>query len=911
VRDRVVFLVPASVLILLVLLLPAGKQPGLAASAETAVYATAAEAIAAAAHLYEAQIEPTQPLALGTVHQDENWGYAIAQPVAETPTVIPILARRVGDGWQATAPGLVPADEFNTWLATLPESLMDGALKAYLQLYDPARAPLAYFSSHLLPWPGGRTGIVTYKDGSGHYGQIDFAIERDIFASKAGRVVFVKESSPDPDEPCSDFEACWRKANMVVIQHGPAEYSWYVHLAYNSVPDDIWVNKEIPAGVKIGVEGRTGYTWGETGYHLHFMVSAGHYNWTDPNDINALPWATGIEQTDFVERPWDGLFPDERYLSLNYAANTPARSSVDGLVLDRFGRPAAGAAVVLLPGAAPGAARTARADGLGTYKFQEVVEGAYVAGAGRDGYWQMVTAPVSGSTGVNLAALTLSRACGTANAAYPEQEIEALVCGAAAAAPVDEPAALAEETAAAPLVLTVQPGVNNVALRWEATNSIEVSQYQVLRRLGDSTTFTAMTATAETFYVDTSAIAAGSRVCYQVQARRVNGTIVASSNVDCTVGQTVSLWVPHVEARPGERIRIPVNIRNARGLRLDTATIALDYDPRVLALWSVTPGTLAGAYDWYTSVSGDSVSAQVRVNSVPSDAPVLYGSGALFWLTFDVRQSSVISSTLNLREYASGSGSAIFTPSNPTQPVPLILLDGTFYLEPERAHGSGDVNGDGAITAADGTLAVRIASNRQAATARQIRAAEVTGDGLIDGADGSAILAYASLASWPAAPVTPPTTPMTPAIVSIDPASGILGETVETTLRISSGGPWAGGVFWLAYDPARVAGVVTATPVGIAAGAQAAVYDSGTGLARIVVSSAAPLAADGAFVELGVRVGSVVPSGTITPLVLVATTLHDATGQDYTTSALQIPITRQSSTLAVDYLAAFLPAVRR
>ncbi|MDT8305380.1 MAG: peptidoglycan DD-metalloendopeptidase family protein [Anaerolineae bacterium] len=905
-RKGVAFLVFA-------LSLLAGLPFVAAAGSRDAGHDSAGEAIRAVVELYETQIAPSQPLATGDVYEEGDWAYAIAQPADhDSPAIIPILAQRTADGWLALAPATAPASEFNAWLAALPASLMDGSLKGYLQVYDPALAPATTFRDHLLPWPGGRTGVVTYKDGSGHYGQIDFAIERDVYSSKAGRVVFIKESSPDPEQICSSFQACWRKANMVVIQHGPAEYSWYVHLAYDSVPDNIWVNKEIPAGVKIGVEGRTGYTYGETGYHLHFMVSTGHYPWTDPNDPDALPWATGIEQTDFVERSWGELFPNERYLSVNYAADMPQRSSLDGVVRDSYGRPAAGATLALLPSDGPGAALLAASDGLGTYKFQQVVEGAYVAGAGQDGFWQMAAVTVAGSGGVDGPPLLLTRPCGSAGELSPEREIESLVCdGAAPAQPLAGPAAASAGSAAAPLVLSAQPGIDNVYLHWEATNSIEVSQYRVLRAVGDSSTLTTVSSTAQTFYVDTNPIAAETRVCYQVQARRQNGAIVASSNLACTVGQTVSLWVPHAEARPHDRIRIPVNIRNARGLRLDSATIALDYDPRVLGLLAVTPGSLASDYDWYTSVTVNSTSAQVRVQTLPSEAPSLYGSGALFWLTFDVLPSNVISSTLNLREYLNGSGSAIYTPGSPAEPAPLALLDGNFYVEPLHAYGSGDLNGDGAVTAADATSALRVASNWQQATARQIRAAEVTGDGRVGAADGSAVLAYADTASWPAMPSAPPAPAPGPAVVSIDAAAGILGGLAKTRLRVSDGGNWAGGVFWLAYDPALVAGVVAATPVGSAAGAQAAVYDAGAGLARIVVSSAAPLAADGAFVELTLRVGSMAPSGSRTPLVLVDAALHDAAGRDYATSALQIPVSALSSILSIDYEAAFLPSVQR
>jgi hypothetical protein len=914
VRHVVAFLTFAG----LCLLLFGSLASGDALAGQTAAeYPTAGAAVAAMVQRYEEQIDPAHPLFLGELHQDDEWAYLIAQPTDPAtgeflPGVIPILARRTGDIWEAIAPALAPPAEFNAWLDAVSPSLMDASLKGYLQLYDPARAPVAYFSGHFLPWPGGRWGEVTQRDGSGHYGQIDFAIERDVYSSKPGRVVFIKESSPDPDEPCSNFELCWRKANVVVIQHAPQEFSWYVHLAYNSVPDNIYVGLDVPAGVKIGVEGRTGYTWGETGYHLHYMVSAGHYPWTDPNDPDALTWATGIERTDFIERRWEELEPRASFLSQNYTSYIPPRSSVDGIVRDSAGRLSGGATVVLLSGDGQQPPHVASTDGLGTYKFQHVIEGDYVAGAGRNGFWQMVPIPAAGLASLDAPALVLSRACGSGGSVPLESEIEALVCEDATAAPPDG----TTTPAATPLVLAVQPGVDNVLLRWEPANSIAASQYRILRAVGDSATFSSLALTPEIFYIDTATVQPDTRGCYRVQAQRANGTVVATSNDACTAGQTLSLWVPHVEARLGDRVLVPVNIDNAHGLRLASSSIALDYDPRLLALRGVAPGVLSGGYDWYTSVSSSGDLAQVRVSSLSTQTPLLYGSGALFWLIFDVLPSDVISSPLNLREYVpGGGGSTIYTPANPSQPLPLMVLDGNLYVEPQQAYGRGDVNGDGAVTVADGAVAVRVASNMLQATARQLRAAAITGNGRVDAADGSAILRYAAQGSWPAAQLASslaaPAAPAAPAVVRINDATGIQGALVQTTLQVSGAGAWAGGTFWLAYDPALVAGVVDVIPAGIAAGQHAAFDDPGTGLARIILSSAAPLAADGAIAQVTLRVGHSVPTGTTTPLALVAAALNDGNGQDYATSSLQTTVTPVSGTLHVDYVSAYLPVVRR
>lgn len=81
----------------------------------------------------------------------------------------------------------------------------------------------------------------------------------DVYASKPGTVMFIKESS---NENCNIAppDPCWKKANMVVVQHSASEYTWYVHLAYNSVT--VSVGNVIGFGTKIGVEGTTGYASG-------------------------------------------------------------------------------------------------------------------------------------------------------------------------------------------------------------------------------------------------------------------------------------------------------------------------------------------------------------------------------------------------------------------------------------------------------------------------------------------------------------------------------------------------------------------------------------------------------------------------------------------------------------------------
>ena len=173
-----------------------------------------------------------------------------------------------------------------------------------------------------LPWPGGARATVTQREGAWHRSQVDFAIWRDgdgssadlLAAAKDGIVYFVKASSPDPPGGCFSI-ACWRKANAVVIQHGADEYSWYVHLAYKSVPSDIQPGVRVERGTVIGRQGMTGWA---SGVHLHFMVSLDPPESTDPSDPNDLSWPSAIMPVDFLEAAWSDLRPGTTFISQNY-----------------------------------------------------------------------------------------------------------------------------------------------------------------------------------------------------------------------------------------------------------------------------------------------------------------------------------------------------------------------------------------------------------------------------------------------------------------------------------------------------------------------------------------------------------------------------------------------------------------
>jgi murein DD-endopeptidase MepM/ murein hydrolase activator NlpD len=249
----------------------------------------------------------------------DRWAYGIARQTDPAGVPLPyrfavLLALADADGrWCSLAPGVDPPADYNRALASFSASLLDEATVAWLHQLEPD-ARLDNLTGHRLPWPGSQLAYVMQRDGPYHQNQVDFDIlgwggSGEVVASRPGEVVFVKESS---NTGCCDF-SCWEQANMVVIQHADEEFSWYVHLAYHSVP--ITVGQRVEFGTRIGVEGDTGFA---CGVHLHYMASAGHTAWTDPEDPNEAPWGLDITAVDFDESPWLGLIPGLSYISQNY-----------------------------------------------------------------------------------------------------------------------------------------------------------------------------------------------------------------------------------------------------------------------------------------------------------------------------------------------------------------------------------------------------------------------------------------------------------------------------------------------------------------------------------------------------------------------------------------------------------------
>ena len=261
---------------------------------------------------------------------DGEWAHAYLQPPANSsqPHVnlaTVALLRRVGQdtSWRVALP---PTDIWQSWMKEIPASLMDESTKNYLLGTLVPSAPLAHYSGYKLPWSGGfeaNIGCVLNNcifNGAPYHGYAaaDFFITGDSYvrAAKGGTVVFRKDTSPDTNR-CGNA-SCWRWSNVVVIRHSSTEYSWYMHLAYGSIPAPIQEGTWVEQGSVLGRQGCTGFC---TAAHIHFMVATVMNPILDNADpVLRMPnWPRGSYATfDFDEMDWQRL--------AQVAYNTPITS---------------------------------------------------------------------------------------------------------------------------------------------------------------------------------------------------------------------------------------------------------------------------------------------------------------------------------------------------------------------------------------------------------------------------------------------------------------------------------------------------------------------------------------------------------------------------------------------------------
>jgi len=464
-----------------------------------------------------------------------------------------------------------------------------------------------------------------------------------------------------------------------------------------------------------------------------------------------------------------------------------------------------------------------------------------------------------------------------------------------------------------PLALSAESGYASIQLTWNPASDPDVTAYRISRRPSGSPTFTVINTVSDTVYFDSEAsLTPGASYCYQVEALNSGGTVVGTSNEACATFGKVNLWVPDTWAPPGETVIVPVNIRNADGLRIAASDIWLDFDGSVIEPVVISPTALTTQYAWSYAIASTGTYSRARISAIASPPPVLYGDGSLFWLTFHVLGAADDTSPLNLREFIESVGGSTISTLDESEnlvDVPLFLQDGTLHVATTGM--LGDVDNNGVVQAADAYLALQMAAGKKTPDWRQQYAGDVNGDGVISSADVTMILYYAAHQQWPVPSGSTQSSQAASAgpVLSLDDVSGAPGVVAITTLRASDLQDWAGGDWVIAYDPALVKEITDVSAADLSTGAPLQFYDNSAGLLRIAVARGTAVSGDGALATISLRLAPA-PAHDNASLAMAKAQLNDVFGRDFSTSALQRTVTRQNGMVSIAHFV-YLPLVLR
>jgi len=215
---------------------------------------------------------------------DGNYGIVALRPLdvttddVESAPADMLLLTREQETWRVIS---IADEAFLEIRKSFPDELYDQAVHANSQFDTlPHEVQAARLTEFGLPWEQNHRAVVTRSYNAHGSGKIDFDIDGDnatIAAARDGAIIYVNDTTQINTQLSDDY---WRYWNTVVIDHGDSTYSGYAHIAHNSVPQ--WIkaqcstdystrncNVAVKAGQIIGVQGDTGYAFGQ---HLHFTI---------------------------------------------------------------------------------------------------------------------------------------------------------------------------------------------------------------------------------------------------------------------------------------------------------------------------------------------------------------------------------------------------------------------------------------------------------------------------------------------------------------------------------------------------------------------------------------------------------------------------------------------------------------
>jgi len=459
--------------------------------------------------------------------------------------------------------------------------------------------------------------------------------------------------------------------------------------------------------------------------------------------------------------------------------------------------------------------------------------------------------------------------------------------------------------------LTVAAGPGGARLEWEPADASSAASYRVRRTLAVDQPLQTIATISDTIYIDSTVISTppvGMIVggCYQIEALRPDGSVVATSPQACSGLDAVSAWVPDLWAPPETTIRIPVNIRHLSNVGFGAADFWLSFDTAVISPTRILSAPLLG--EQYSLVADLSASGIVRTRLTPGETPALFGSGTLIWVEAVVTGAVGDETQLVLQPYNTvAGGTSIRSAAFPFDPLSLTLSSGRLRVGSGFSLGDGD--GSGALDDADALQALQMGTHQITGSWQTRLAADVTGDGHVDAHDAVVILSRARLGRWPSVPSSTAGAPESPE-PKLVLSTTIQGDTVTATVSGEALADWQGMMLTIVYDPTQFT-----TPLVTVAPALAAALGSSyvsEGAVRIALASEQALSGQGVIASIRFQRAPGAPSAPQTAILLAQAQLADGAGRDFATSVLQRHVLRLSPLTYIPLRrAVYLPVLAR
>jgi hypothetical protein len=466
-----------------------------------------------------------------------------------------------------------------------------------------------------------------------------------------------------------------------------------------------------------------------------------------------------------------------------------------------------------------------------------------------------------------------------------------------------------------PINAQAKGGLESINLDWMLEGTLHgpsgsgaLDRYNLYRSVDGGNSYTMIHSTMGSQYSDDDpTLSEGVEYCYQVKALDDADNIIGTSNITCAELGPLTLWIPDEVANPNARdVPVMINLANGNGLCIAAMDIKIEYDDTmVLATGLVSPTIYTQGYAF---VANTTIPGEVKIASItsPDECDELSGAGSLFNVFFDVIGQE---GEVNPLDFIEGlTATVMYNHDNLFDPLELVLQHGSFTVGFDYIRG--DINGDGVVNAADGALALQIASGLHPPTAQQEAACDVNGDDTCNSADGSLILCYAAFEDWDLCGGSESATRLSeprlnhPAAVSLAIAEPVrTGQSSHFLIKINNSKDFAGGEFVFAYDPTRMMATSVSLP-SLTSDFELESNLSQAGMIHVSLASSEQIGDDGTILDLeftNIRGTSALDFG--------AVRLYDAAGRDFETSALQ----REIKLLPYEPIQyeLYLPAIRR